>query len=193
MKQLIYQTALSVLIALSILAPSSVAQDQEAITRFVNDGPVSRMAITTGLDSEAYPISNLSILDSTAERVVFYTEINGIPGIPVAHRWIYEGVLVATIVLPVNANYVRVWSWLSVDDSMVGNWEAQVVDINGYVLAVRPFQIVNPKDSSVQDRLRDRLRNDCEDRILDLLEELEEDPDNAYLQFLLQQQLSRCQ
>ena len=182
MKQLIHQTVLSVLIAFSLLVPMSAQ----------SGGPVARMVITTGLDAQAYPVSNLSTVDSTIGRVLFYTEIAGVPGIPVAHRWIYEGVLVATIVLPVNASYVRVWSWLNIDNSMVGNWEAQVTDINGYILGSRQFQIVNPQDQSIQDRTRERLKNDCEDRILDLLELLEEDPTSPYLQFLLEQQISRC-
>lgn len=183
MKQLFRQTLLSVLVAFSLLVPAMSIS---------SDGPVARMAITTGLDGDYYPVSNLSSVDSTIGRVLFYTEINGIPGIPVAHRWIRQGVLVATIVLPVNASYVRVWSYLNVDSSMIGNWEAQVVDINGYVLATRPFQIINPRDSSVQDRVQKRLQNDCDDRVLDLLEQLEDDPDNTYLQFLLEQQLARC-
>ncbi len=182
MKHPIRQTILSILIAFSLLVSTSVQ----------SGGPVARMVITTGLDAQAYPISNLSTVDSTIGRVLFYTEIAGIPGIPVAHRWIYQGVLVATIVLPVNASYVRVWSWLNIDSSHVGNWEAQVVDINGYVLGSRQFQVVNPRDQSIQDRTRDRLKNDCENRILDLLEALEEDPTSPYLQFLLEQQVSRC-
>ena len=182
MNHLIRRTILSVLIAFSLLAPM-LAQPA---------GPVARMVITTGLDAQAYPVSNLSTVDSTIGRVLFYTEIAGVPGIPVAHRWIYQGVLVATIVLPVNASYVRVWSWLNIDGSHVGNWEAQVVDINGYVLGSRQFQVVNPQDQSIQDRTRDRLKNDCENRILDLLEALEDDPTSPYLQFLLEQQVSRC-
>lgn len=184
MKHLIRQTVLSVLVAFSLLIPMTAAQSA--------NGPVTRMVITTGLDAKAYPVSNLSTVDSTIGRVLFYTEIAGIPGIPVAHRWIYQGVLVANVVLPVNASYVRVWSWLNVDSTMVGQWEAQVTDINGYILGTRSFQIVNPRDQSVQNRVRSRLRNDCEDHVLDLFEQLEKDPTNIYLQFLLEQQLSRC-
>ena len=157
-----------------------------------DSGPVQQAVITTAIDSKAQPVSNLSSVDSTVGNVVFFTEVVGLAGQTITHRWIFNGNEIATINIRIRGNSSKNWSSTTLASHQTGTWEAQVVDSSGTVLVSRTFEVTAPRQRSVQKRLQERLSNDCQSRIADLESQLEENPESTYLQFLLKQQQSRC-
>lgn len=155
-------------------------------------GPVSRAAVTTELDSQARPVSNLSTVDSTVNEVIFYTEIEGMSGETILHRWIHNGNTIATINIQIRSNAARTWSTASIDSSKVGSWEVQVLNSGGQVLMAQNFDVTSPRQQSVQMRVQQQYSNDCLVILEELRAQLEENPESPYLRFKVQQQESRC-
>jgi hypothetical protein len=73
------------------------------------------------------------------KRVVLYTDLRGLAGQTVSHRWQHEGRTVAVIPFKIGGDRWRVHSSKRVTGGMKGSWQAVVVDSNGTTLASRSF------------------------------------------------------
>jgi Protein of unknown function (DUF2914) len=92
--------------------------------------------------AEGEPISSPIVLAGGQEkRVVLYTELRGLAGQTVSHRWQYEGRTVAVIPFKVGGDRWRVHSSKRLTGSMKGSWQAVVVDSQGTTLASRSFVV----------------------------------------------------
>jgi hypothetical protein len=92
--------------------------------------------------AEGEPISSPIMLAGGQEkRVVLYTELRGLAGQTVSHRWQYEGRTVAVIPFKVGGDRWRVHSNKRVTSGMKGSWQAVVVDAHGTTLASRSFVV----------------------------------------------------
>jgi hypothetical protein len=88
------------------------------------------------------PISSPIVLAGGQEkRLVLYTDLRGLAGRTVSHRWQHEGRTVAVIPFKVGGDRWRVHSNKRVSSGMKGEWQALVVDSDGTVLASRSFVV----------------------------------------------------
>ena len=154
---------------------------------------VTRAVLTTEMDSNAQPVSNLSAVDNTVGTVLFYTEITGMRGVAVAHRWSYDSRVIATVNMNIRAQSAKTWSTASINPKHTGRWTVEVINpATNEILASKTFVVTSPKNRSIKQRVAQQYAGGCESRIFELQEQLKENPDSTYLNFLLKQQKSRC-
>ncbi len=127
--------ALSILGAL-LLAPA-FAQDAPSTAPAASD-KVARAVFTTGV-ADREPADQITSLKNDVQQVYFYTELTGLEGQSVAHKWEYAGEVNAAVSFDVKAARWRVWSSKTFDPSWTGEWTASVVDASGTTLAQRKF------------------------------------------------------
>ena len=155
-------------------------------------GPVTQAVITTGVTSSARPqTGNLTNIDHRIGSVTFYTEIVGLQGKTVTHRWYYKGKEISSITLRLASARSLNWSRSSINIDQLGRWEARVVDSSGRVLASRRFSVVE-SGQSVQQIVEQKQVDSCSIKIANLKDKINENPDVKYYQFLYDKQVARC-
>lgn len=179
MRTILLATVLSVL---TLLASSQAA-----------DTGVTQAVITTGITSSAEPeTTNLTVVDHRVGTITFFTEIVGLRGQTVTHRWYYNGKEISTVSLNIASARTINWSRSSIAPSQLGDWEAKVVDANGRTLASRSFSVVQ-SGQSVQRVFQQQQVDSCSVRIGQLAKQMEENPTVDYYKFLYDRQVKRCQ
>ncbi|MEW6681906.1 MAG: DUF2914 domain-containing protein [Nitrospirota bacterium] len=95
---------------------------------------VARAMFTTGV-ADREPADQITSLTNDVPQVFFYTELTGLEGQAVAHKWEYAGEVKAAVTFDVKAPRWRVWSSKQLDPSWTGEWTVSVVDASGTTLA----------------------------------------------------------
>jgi hypothetical protein len=103
---------------------------------------VKRAVICTGIVNHE-PIDALTHVPATTGKVFFFTEIAGMEGKTITHRWIKDGSKVADIRISIASNRYRCHSSRSVSGK-TGNWTAQVLDEDGKTLKEVAFTVGTP-------------------------------------------------
>lgn len=102
------------------------------------DQGVARAQFTSNvIDRE--PVDDVVELANDARQIYLYTELEGLAGTQVIHRWEWSGQVMAEVPFAVNGNRWRVWSKKSLDPLWLGEWKASIVDAEGKVLAEQMF------------------------------------------------------
>jgi len=84
-------------------------------------------------------IEQLSLQEQT--KLYLFTEIHGKNNQKIYHRWIFKKKLIAQITLNVRNSPWRTYSSKNFDETMVGQWEVQVVDQNDNILKTVTFYV----------------------------------------------------
>jgi hypothetical protein len=96
-------------------------------------GKVARAAFTTGVvDRE--PRDSVTALSNDQREVAYFTELSGLEGHTVVHRWEYGDQVMAEVPFEVRGPRWRIYSTKRLDPSWVGTWHVSVV-VDGQVLA----------------------------------------------------------
>jgi hypothetical protein len=74
------------------------------------------------------------------KTVFYFNEFRNLNGQTVAHRWEYNGRVVATIPLRIEGNRWRVYSSKRIGQNQLGEWRVSAVDRSGAVLAQAQFR-----------------------------------------------------
>lgn len=93
---------------------------------------VSRATFTTGLVARE-PINQVSRINA-GQTVYYFTELTGLQGHVVTHRWEYNGQFQLGMQFPVSGERWRVQSSKSITPNMVGTWSVTVINDNGQIL-----------------------------------------------------------
>jgi len=97
-------------------------------------GRVARSAFTTAVvDRE--PTDSLDALPSGVETVSYFTELRGLEGKTVIHRWSFGGEVVMEVPFEVAAPRWRVHSTKRIDPTRSGEWTVSVVVAGGELLS----------------------------------------------------------
>ena len=118
---------------LLVLAPA-FAQDAAPPPAAPASGNVARAMFTTGV-ADREPADQITSLKNDVQQVYFYTELTGLDGQSVAHKWEHAGEVKAAVTFDVKAPRWRVWSSKTLDPSWTGEWTVSVVDASGATLA----------------------------------------------------------
>ena len=105
---------------------------------------VSRAIFTTAIDN-LEPVSILQQVTTDTTRVYFFTELNGLSGHAITHRWEYNGKVMAEILFQVKANRWRTWSSKNMLAGWTGSWLVSVVDEGGNLIEQSQFEYVRPE------------------------------------------------
>lgn len=99
---------------------------------------VARAAFTTAIDDRE-PIDEVSTLDTDASKVYYFTEIKGLKGQTITHRWEQNGEVQATVSFDIGGDRWRIWSSKNLDPEFTGQWQVMVLDEAGNVLSQNSF------------------------------------------------------
>lgn len=99
---------------------------------------VKRAVFCTGV-TDHEPVGALTTLAAPATSVTFFTEIVGMAGKTVTHRWIFDGKTVAEVPISVGADRWRCYSTKTIHPGQTGEWTVEVVGPDGSVLGKSSF------------------------------------------------------
>ena len=99
---------------------------------------VSRATFTTAIDNRE-PTDEVSNLDKDASKIYYFTEIKGLKGQTITHRWEQNGEVQANVNFNVGGNRWRIWSSKNLKPELSGQWQVMVVDEAGNVLSQNSF------------------------------------------------------
>ena len=95
---------------------------------------VVRAVFTTAVTNRE-PADQITSLKNDVQQVYFYTELKGLEGQTVSHKWEFGGEVTAAVTFDVKNPRWRVWSSKQLDPSWTGEWTVSVVDASGTTLA----------------------------------------------------------
>ena len=101
-------------------------------------GNVTRAQFTRDI-KDLEPVDAVSTLTNDQTRIVYFTEIRGMSGQTVTHRWEYNGKIVLEKTHEVGSSRWRAYTSKTLDPAWVGEWKASVVDAAGGTLSVNTF------------------------------------------------------
>lgn len=94
------------------------------------EASIARAQFTSGiLDRE--PVDNVTTLDKSAERVLFFTELQNMEGKTIVHRWELNGEVLGAVTFEVRGPRWRVYSSKELLPEWTGSWVVNVVDETG--------------------------------------------------------------
>lgn len=102
---------------------------------------VARAAFTTEI-SEREPVDEVSELTNDTSKIYYFTEIKGLEGQTLTHRWELNGEIQATISIPIGGNRWRIWSSKNLNADATGEWKVTVLDEAGSELSGNSFNYV---------------------------------------------------
>jgi len=105
------------------------------------DDGVARSVFTTGIQDRE-PVDQVGQLSNDHTQIYFFTEIQGMKGHTITHRWEQGGEVRAEVTFNVGGDRWRVWSSKILEPSWLGEWQVSVVDEGGNVLAQESFAYI---------------------------------------------------
>jgi hypothetical protein len=105
---------------------------------------VARIVLTFGSERGAHrdPISSPIVVGPGREkRVVLYTELRGLAGETISHRWERDEQTMAVVPFQVRGDRWRVHSSKRLTPALRGSWRVVVTDSHGATLASRSFVV----------------------------------------------------
>ena len=101
-------------------------------------GQVTR-ALFTRQVKDLEPVDTISVLTNDKTRISYFTEIHGMAGQIITHRWEFNGKILLEIRLEVGSSRWRAYSSKTLDPRWLGEWKASAVDAAGGTLSVNTF------------------------------------------------------
>lgn len=104
---------------------------------------------TTGVENRE-PVDQITFVESGVKKVFFFSDLRGLTGRTVQHRWIYDGKTVAEVNFEVRGPRWRVWSSKDLLPDWIGDWTVEIAivgsaeDGEGEVIAAETFTYSAP-------------------------------------------------
>lgn len=99
---------------------------------------VTRAVITSAI-KDREPVDDLTTVGSDVSQVYLFTELRGMQGERITHRWQHDGQVVSEVGFDVKGQRWRVWSNKTLPAGSSGAWKVDVVNSAGEVLTSREF------------------------------------------------------
>lgn len=116
------------------------------ITNVQAETGVSRTVFTSAIENKE-PVSDLQTISSDISRIYFFTELMGLNGHTIIHRWEYNGQVLAEISFQVGGNRWRTWSSKNILPSWTGKWQVSVLDEGGNIIEQSSFEYTAPVET----------------------------------------------
>ena len=123
---------IKMMIAAVLLATAAAAQAEDG---------VARSAFTSAIQDRE-PTDQIGQLSNDNTQVYFFTEISGMNGHTITHRWEHGGEVRAEVTFNIGGDRWRVWSSKNLQPSLLGEWQVAVVDEGGNVIAQESFAYI---------------------------------------------------
>ncbi len=118
--------------------PAAATPAEPATAPAETHGTVARAVFTTGI-KDREPTDTLSTLTNDVTNITFFTELQGMQGQAVTHRWEHDNKVMAEVKFDVGSSRWRVFSSKRLEPSWTGEWKVSVVDANGGTLSASTF------------------------------------------------------
>lgn len=108
---------------------------------------VARAQFTTGIEQQE-PVDQVGPIilakDNEIKQLYYFTEIKGMRGETIIHRWEHEGKIIAKVHLQIGSNQWRTYSRKNLTPAMAGNWQVVVTNSQGNPIHTDRFVYVKP-------------------------------------------------
>lgn len=102
---------------------------------------VARSTFTTDI-SEHEPVDEVTELTNDIKKIYYFTEIKGLAGQTLTHRWELNGEIQASVSIPIGGDRWRIWSSKNLPSNATGEWRVMVLDEAGGELSQGSFNYV---------------------------------------------------
>jgi 3D (Asp-Asp-Asp) domain-containing protein len=102
-------------------------------------GTIAKIAVTTGIKDHE-PVDEVENVGADTSTIYLFTDLRGMKGEHITHRWMYNGQVVADVGFDVKGNRWRVWSSKTLQPMFAGKWTVKVLDSAGNELASKEFE-----------------------------------------------------
>jgi len=102
---------------------------------------VARSAFTSAIENRE-PVSELTTISNTVSNVYFFTELLGLNGHTITHRWEYNRKIMAEVSFNVGADRWRTWSSKNILPNWTGTWKVSILDEGGNVIEQNEFEYI---------------------------------------------------
>jgi hypothetical protein len=106
-------------------------------------GSVANATFTSDIDAGA-PVDYRQAFDTNTPTVYYYTEVLGLHGQTVTHRWKLEGKVMQEVPIAVERSRQAVWSKSTMQPDWTGDWTVEVVNERGDVIQIDNFAYSPP-------------------------------------------------
>jgi hypothetical protein len=96
----------------------------------VSSEHVTRAVFTTRMENRE-PADTVTSLSNDHHKIYFFSELSGLAGQVVTHRWEYQGKTMAEIKFNVGGPRWRVWSSKTLLPQWTGEWRVTIIDGSG--------------------------------------------------------------
>ncbi len=128
-------------------ASAPAATPTDAAAPATPGGSVTRAVFTSAV-TDREPTDTITSLSNDATNIMFFTELQGLQGQTVTHRWEHGDKVMAEIKFDVGSARWRVFSNKRLDPSWTGEWKVSVVDANGGTLGASNFTYTAGKSAT---------------------------------------------
>lgn len=122
---------------------TTTAPASEAVKPGKKQSPHILRALLTTAIVDREPADEIVSLDKNKDRIYFFTEIAGLKGKVIKHRWEYQGKTMAEVNFNVGSPKWRCYSSKNILPDWTGIWTVSVVDDKGEVLAETYFEVTD--------------------------------------------------
>ncbi|HQU16227.1 MAG: hypothetical protein B7Z66_09915 [Chromatiales bacterium 21-64-14] len=117
------------------------AQSASPAAAPAHEDPVVRSQFTRGI-KDREPVDDVVTLPNSVDQVYYFTDIKGMEGKTIIHRWMYDGRVVAEVRFKIGGPRWRVYSLKTLDPTSLGRWTVVVTDGSGWPLHAEMFDYV---------------------------------------------------
>lgn len=110
---------------------------------------VARAGFTTAINDHE-PIDAITELTNDTSKIYYFTEIRGLEGQTITHRWLQNGETQASVSIPIGGNRWRIWSSKNLPTTSTGEWQVEVLDEAGSILLQSSFNYMAATSSSTE-------------------------------------------
>ncbi len=100
--------------------------------------PTVVIQFTTGVENRE-PLDQVTFVESDIERIYLFSDLRGLAGQTVTHRWSFKGQTMAEVAFEVRGPRWRVWSSKELRLDWLGDWTVEIVSQDGEVFAAETF------------------------------------------------------
>jgi len=112
-------------------------------------GSVSRSVFTLAVVNRE-PRGHITQLSNDQHHIYYFTDLKGLTGQNVTHRWLYNGQTMAELKFNVGASRWRVWSSKTLQSDWTGKWTVAVIDELGQEVFRDSFEYVEAGEAAGQ-------------------------------------------